>query len=113
MSDLKDLIKMQKPLDMQKVPLRPISKVQFSPLKEEKTTEERGSFENLKVNLAVVYGTKTLTLKELSNITAGSLLNLDQEESALVDIEANGAKIGRGQVVVQDGHFGIKVVELF
>lgn len=112
MSDLKEIVKMQKPTDQQKIPLRTVSKVQFSPLTEEKTNQERGSFENLKVQLDIIYGSKTVTLKDLSKLTAGSLITLDEEAQMLVEIEANGKKIGRGEIVAVEGQFGVKIIEI-
>jgi flagellar motor switch protein FliN len=106
-----------------KVPLRPpgsykkIAKVVFSPLDgehprplSELTGKEIADFENLNVQIEVVFGKKTLTLKELATLEKGSLLPLEELCDDLVDIYANGSKIGRGEVIVVDGHFSIKII---
>jgi flagellar motor switch protein FliN len=106
-----------------KVPLRPpgsykkIAKIGFSPLIGEQppplaelTGKEISNLENLKAKVEVVFGKTTLTLKELASLEKGSLLPLDDLCDDLVEIYVNGVKIGRGEVVVVDGHFGVKIV---
>lgn len=103
----------------QKIPLRPpgsygpIAKVEFAALTEELSApiheRERGRFENLKVHLEVIYGSTTLSLKQLSELQTGSVLHLDNEIKNTVDILANGKKVAQGEIVTLDGHFGIKI----
>ena len=106
-----------------KIPLRPpgsykkIAKVSFSPLigehprpLDELTAKEMGDFEFLKAHIEVVFGKTTLSLKELAALETGSLLPLDDLCDDLVDIYVNGFKIGRGEVVVVDGHFSVKII---
>lgn len=116
----------QKPLSKEephKIPLRakgsysPPAKVGFSPLPgeiprplPELTGKEVAQFEALKAQLEVVFGRTTLTLKELATLQEGSLLPLDDLCDDLVDIFINGEKIGRGEVVKVDDHFGVKLV---
>ncbi len=92
-------------------PLRKIAKVEFSPLTEE-LSKERGSFDHLKVNIEVLYGKTTLSLKELSNLHPGSVIPLPQEENGLVEVLANGKPFGRGEIVSIDGRFGIKLIHV-
>jgi flagellar motor switch protein FliN/FliY len=109
----------QRDLDDQKIPLRettlqgPISRVEFSQLREEKTTPMRlkPSLDHLKVHIDVLYGSTNLTLKELSSLQSGQVIALDEETSSTLTILANGKKIARGEVVTLDGHFGIKITE--
>jgi flagellar motor switch protein FliN len=116
----------QKPLtdeERAKIPLRPpgsytkIAKVAFSPLPGERprplaelTSKEMGDLEGLKAHVEVIFGKTHLSLKELAALEPGSLLPLEDLCDDLVDIYVNGSKIGRGEVIVVDGHFGVKIV---
>ncbi len=110
---------------LEKIPLRPpgsygsIGKVAFSPLEGEKPRplteldeKEMGQFSELKATIEVVYGKTKLSLQELMALQEESLISLDDLCDDLVDIYANGTKIGRGEVVAVDGQFGVKIVTL-
>ena len=106
-----------------KVPLRPagsygkITKVAFSPLlgetprpMAELSGKELSELEDLKAHIEVVFGSTTLSLKELAGLETGSLLPLEDLCDDLVDIYANGLKVARGEVVAVENHFGVKIV---
>lgn len=106
-----------------KIPLRPpgsygaVSKVTFAPIDGDKpkkvselTEKEKKHFSSLKASVEVFYGKTKLSLKELSALEKGSLLVLDDLCDDLVDIHVNGTKVGRGEIVAVDGHFGVKIV---
>jgi flagellar motor switch protein FliN len=98
------------PLD-QKIPLRPLYKVEFSPLEEE-TRGEKPSLEHLPVEIEVLFGKTTIPLKKLLSLHQGGILDLDQEVDQKVEILANGKKIGYGEIVSSEGKFGVKIVQL-
>ena len=106
-----------------KVPLRPpgsygkITKVAFSPLLgdtppplTEVSSKKLAELEDLKAHIEVVFGSTTLTLKELAGLEKGTLLPFNELCDDLVDIFVNGSKIARGEVVAVDNHFGVKIV---
>ena len=106
-----------------KVPLRPpgsygkITKVAFSPLLGETprplaelSGKELSALEDLKAHIEVVFGSTTLTLKELAGLEKGTLLPFNELCDDLVDIFVNGSKIGRGEIVAVDNRFGVKIV---
>lgn len=106
-----------------KVPLRPpgaykkLAKVSFSPLDREKlrqlkelSEQEKTSLGTLNAHIEVVFGKTKLSLKELASIEKGTLVHLDELCDDLVDIYVNGIKIGRGEVVAVDDHYGVKIV---
>lgn len=106
-----------------KVPLRPpgsygkIARIAFTPLPGETprplealSCKAKSELEDLKADIEVVFGKATLTLKELGALEKGTLLPLDELCDDLVDIFVNGSKIGRGEIVAVDNHFGVKIV---
>ncbi len=57
-------------------------------------------------------GRRTVKLKELMAVTAGSVLELESAADVPVDILANGKLVARGEVVVYNSRFGIKITDI-
>jgi flagellar motor switch protein FliN/FliY len=53
-----------------------------------------------------------MTVRELLSLTPGAIIDLDRSAGALVDVLVNGTLIARGEVVVIDEEFGIRISEL-
>ena len=49
---------------------------------------------------------------EILKLTPGSLLELDKEEGAPIDLKVNGHLIARGEVVELDGCYAVRITEL-
>jgi flagellar motor switch protein FliN/FliY len=52
-------------------------------------------------------------LKEILELGPGSVLELDREVQDPADLCLDGKLIARGEVVVVDGNFGLRVAEIF
>ncbi len=111
------------PSEEGKIPLRPpckykkLAKVAFSPLLGEKpkplpqlTQKDLDALQDLPVDVEVFFGKTSLSLKELAALEEGSLLPLEDLCDDLVEININGIKIGRGEIVMVDGHYGVRIV---
>jgi type III secretion protein Q len=70
------------------------------------------SWEDMPVHLTFDVGQKTLTLKQLRQLAEGQALALDREIQSAVNIRANGATIGQGQLVDIDGRLGVLLNQL-
>jgi flagellar motor switch protein FliN/FliY len=57
-------------------------------------------------------GKKNMPLKAVRDIKEGSIIELEKLAGGPVDIFAGGIPIGRGEVVVIDENFGIRVTEI-
>ncbi len=93
------------------VPLSPPSEV--SPRIEELLRQ--GNLELLMdVELAVMlrFGSRQATLREILDLATGAVLELDREIQQPVDLVLNGRVIARGEVVVVDGNYGLRVMEV-
>ena len=66
------------------------------------------------VELAVMlrFGSRQTTLHEVLDLSAGAVLELDREVQEPVDLVLNGKVIARGEVVVVDGNYGLRVLEV-
>lgn len=65
----------------------------------------------LPVELEFVLHNHRLTLSGLQSLCQGQLLTLPVDAERHVDIRANGARVGRGELVQLDGQLGVEVNE--
>ncbi len=67
---------------------------------------------DIPIELTVEIGRTKIPIQELLKLKPGSAVSLSKLESEPVDILANDTLIARGQVVVQDEKYGIRVTEI-
>lgn len=63
----------------------------------------------VQVELAVELGRVKLPLRDLLSLGPGAVLELDRAADAPVDVLVNGCLVAKGEVVVIDGEFGVRV----
>ena len=64
------------------------------------------------VELAVEIGRTHMTIRETLSLGPGSIVTLNRLAGEPVDLLVNGKPIARGEVVVIDGEFGLRVTEV-
>lgn len=64
------------------------------------------------VNLTVELGSCQMPMRDVLQLTVGSVVQLDKLASAPVELYVNRKLIARGEVVVVEDRFGIKVTEI-
>lgn len=64
------------------------------------------------VSVCVEIGKTRRKMKEVMNYTQGSVILLDKRTGDSVDITVNGQIIARGDVVVIDDNFGVRITEI-
>ncbi len=64
------------------------------------------------VNLSVQLGGCRLPMGRVLQLAPGSVVALDQPVSQPVELLVNGKLVARGEVVVMDDRFGVKITEL-
>lgn len=74
------------------------------------TDEEMHEWEDLPCELEVVFGTTTISLKELAALTPGALISLDETQDELCEVLVNGQKMARGRIVQGNDHYGIQIL---
>lgn len=94
-----------------------ISRAQFLQLEEVATATNLppaslDKLRDLKVNVQVLLGTTKMSLENILKLHQGSVVELDKLAGEPVDITANGRLIAKAEVVVIDGNFGVKIVEI-
>jgi flagellar motor switch protein FliN/FliY len=64
------------------------------------------------LDIAVELGRTRLTIRELLEINQGSILELEKLAGEPVDVLVNGKPLARGEVVVIDEEFGIRITDV-
>jgi flagellar motor switch protein FliN/FliY len=67
---------------------------------------------SVEMNVTAELGRSTMTVRELLELTPGSVIELDRAAGSPVDLLVNGTIIARGEVVVIDEEYGIRVSEI-
>ena len=67
---------------------------------------------DVEMGVTAELGRCRMTVRELLSITPGAVIDLDRAAGAPVDVLVNGTLIARGEVVVIDEEFGIRISEL-
>ncbi|HXU21154.1 MAG TPA: flagellar motor switch protein FliN, partial [Verrucomicrobiae bacterium] len=60
----------------------------------------------------VSFGRAQLPLKDVIKLTTGSIIELNRSVSEPVEIIVNNCLIARGEVVVIEGNFGVRIHEI-
>lgn len=104
------------PPPRQPTPIGPAaSRARFAPLPEQDPHGMRQGIDllaGLHMNVTVELGRTELTLSEVLGLGPGSVVELDRLAGEPVDILVNERLIARGEVVVVDENFGVRVVEV-
>jgi flagellar motor switch protein FliN len=67
---------------------------------------------DVRVKLTAELGACQLPMRDVLQLISGSVLKLDRSAQAPVDIYVNQKRIARGEVIVVDDSYGIKITEL-
>jgi flagellar motor switch protein FliN/FliY len=67
---------------------------------------------SVEMNVTAELGRSTMTVRELLELSPGSVIELDRAAGSPVDLLVNGTIIARGEVVVIDEEYGIRVSEI-
>jgi flagellar motor switch protein FliN/FliY len=64
------------------------------------------------VSLTIELGSCQLPMKDVLQLNIGSVVQLDKPADAPVELSVNGKLIARGEVVVIEDKFGVKITEV-
>lgn len=66
----------------------------------------------VEMEVTVELGRTHMPLKDLLALGAGAVVELDRTAGAPVDVLVNGALVARGEVVVVDDEYGVRITEI-
>lgn len=64
------------------------------------------------VSLTIELGSCQLPMREVLQLAVGSVIQLDKAADAPVELSVNGKLIARGEVVVIEDRYGVKIIEV-
>ncbi|MFT4613160.1 MAG: flagellar motor switch protein FliN/FliY [Bacteroidia bacterium] len=71
-----------------------------------------GALLDIPVTLSVEIGRSKVPINQLVSLSQGSVIELDREVSEPLDLLVNGKLMARGEVVVVDGRFGLRLIDI-
>ena len=67
---------------------------------------------DVEMGVTAELGRRRMTVRDLLSLTPGAVIELDRAAGSPVDVLVNGTLIARGEVVVIDEEFGIRIAEI-
>lgn len=67
---------------------------------------------DVEMPVSIAFGRSSMQLKEVMKLTTGSAVELDRRADDDVELIVNNCVIARGQVVVVDGNYGVRITEI-
>lgn len=67
---------------------------------------------SVEMAVTVELGHTRMMMRDLLNLRAGSIVELDRPAGGPVDIVVNGTLLARGEVVVVDDELGVRITEV-
>ena len=67
---------------------------------------------DVEMNVTVRFGKTEIPLKEVVNFAVGSMLELNRTVDEPVELLVNNFLFARGEVVVIDGYYGVRITEI-
>ncbi|WMI97627.1 flagellar motor switch protein FliN [Pseudomonas chlororaphis subsp. aurantiaca] len=69
-------------------------------------------FGKIPVNVTLEVASTEISLRELMDVDISSVIALDKLAGAPLDVKVNGALFAKAEVVVVNGNYGLRIVEL-
>jgi flagellar motor switch protein FliN/FliY len=90
--------------------LQPIQK--RDPVPASANLEKLGMLMDVELEATLRFGGRRMLLKDILDLCAGSVVELNQQVQEPVELLLDGKLIARGEVVVVDGNYGLRVTEV-
>ena len=67
---------------------------------------------DVELNVSLLFGQRQLPLREVLDLSSGSVIELDRMVDEPVELLLDGKVIARGEAVIIDGNYGLRVTEI-
>ena len=68
--------------------------------------------QDIRVPVSLVLGRARISLERLLNLEDGEIIELDRVAGEAVDVLINGRNVAKGEVVVVNNHFAVRLISL-
>lgn len=92
-----------------------VKAARFAPLPQGSESGEQNSMDlllDVELNLSVELGRASIPMRDVLQLGPGSIVELEKLAGEPVDILVNGKLVAKGEVVVVDENFGVRVTEI-
>ncbi len=101
----------QPPVNIQPIQLQNFAAYQNASLNQEQNDNLK-LLMNVPLNVTVEIGSAVKKVKEILDFTQGTIIELERQAGAPVDIIVNGNLVAKGDVVVIDDNFAVRITEI-
>ncbi|GAB5047010.1 flagellar motor switch protein FliN [Thermodesulfovibrio sp. TK110] len=108
--DMAKALEMEKAMKQQAVQTPQID--EFTPTAEKPRIRDIEFILDIPLELTVIIGSTRILVQELLQLTQGSVVALDKLAGEPMEVYVNGKLIGRGEVVVVNEKFGIRITDI-
>lgn len=108
--DMAKALEMEKAMKQQEVQTPQID--EFTPTTEKPKIRDIEFILDIPLELTVIIGSTRILVQELLQLTQGSVVALDKLAGEPMEVYVNGKLIGRGEVVVVNEKFGIRITDI-
>lgn len=81
-------------------------------MQENESTKNIGRLLDVEMNVTVRFGKTEMPLREVVRFGVGSMIELNRTVDEPVELLVNNYPFARGEVVVIDGYYGVRVTEI-
>ena len=67
---------------------------------------------DVELEISAILGETDTTLKNVLDITKGSIIELDNKTTEPIKLLANGCEIAKGEVVIIEDNFGLRITDI-
>lgn len=104
-------------MQYQQVPIQPVNvqPVQFLPFDPQDILQQKeniGIIMDVPLEVSVELGRTHKKIKEILEFSPGTIIELDKLAGEPIDILVNGKFVAKGEVVVIDENFGIRITDI-
>ncbi len=92
--------------------VQPVRFQQLRPTDESNPQDDISRLLDVSLNISVELGRKQMQIKEILELGPGKIVELEKLAGEPVDLLVNGKLLARGEVVVVDENFGVRITEL-
>ena len=94
------------------VSVQPLDFPQLQPSDERVKKDSIDRLMDVSLNISVELGRKQMQIKEILGLGPGKIIELDKLAGEPVDLMVNGKLLAKGEVVVVDENFGVRITDL-
>jgi len=99
----------------ERVEAKPVTFPKLDTEKGSPSSTEKNNLEMLfdvPLQISAELGRTSMSIKEILQLTTGSVIELDKLAGEPVDLLVNGKLVAKGEVVVTEENFGVKITEI-